>query len=156
MNLLSLGMPMDQQPNQPQSMHQSGLPTSHSNSATHDAITHTPALTAWLEGFDQRTGLPRRSSVDPIEEEEQQDGEEDKELSRRGRSQASRLSNEAHDEHWRGRSRHKVGRGRAQVQEGSWPELQPSEAQSPMQLVSGEDSHPTASFSDLGEMKMDM
>ncbi|EST05237.2 Myc-type, basic helix-loop-helix (bHLH) domain protein [Kalmanozyma brasiliensis GHG001] len=155
MNLLSLGMPMEQQSSQSQSMHQSGMNSSHSSSA-HDAISNTPALTAWLEGFDQRTGLPRRSSVDPIEEEEQQDGEEDKELSRRGRSQASRLSNDGHDEHWRGRSRHKVGRGRAQVQEGSWPELQPSEAQSPMQLVSGEEGHATASFSDLGEMKLDL
>ena len=149
---------MDQPPtSQPQpqsmSMHQGSLPMSHSNSGSHDAAGGAPALAAWLEGFDQRTGLPRRSSVDPIEEEEHESGEEDKELSRRGRSQSSRMSHDAHDEHWRGRSRHKVGRGR--VQEGSWPELQSSEAQSPMQLV-GDDTHTVASFSDLGEMKLDL
>lgn len=159
MNLLSLGMPMDQQPSsQPQqpsmSMHQGSLPMSHSSSGSHDATAAgAPALAAWLEGFDQRTGLPRRSSVDPIEEEEHESGEEDKELSRHGRSQSSRMSHDAHDEHWRGRSRHKVGRGR--VQEGSWPELQSSEAQSPMQLI-GDESHTAASFSDLGEMKLDL
>ncbi|GAC97532.1 hypothetical protein PHSY_005118 [Pseudozyma hubeiensis SY62] len=163
MNLLSLGMPMDQQStvSQPQhqqsmSMHQSGLSIPHTSSSSHDAMGSAPALAAWLEGFDQRTGLPRRSSVDPIEEEEHQSGEEDKELSRRGRSQNSR-AHDAHDEHWRGRPRHKMGRGgRAQVQEGSWPELQPCEAQSPMQLVSGDDAHQTSSFSDLGDMKLDL
>lgn len=134
---------------------------SHSNLGSHDAsASGAPALAAWLEGFDQRTGLPRRSSVDPIEEEEHESGEEDKELSPRGRSQSSRLSHDAHDEHWRGRSRHKVGRGGGaggRVQEGSWPELQPSEAQSPMQLVSGEEHQTTtASFSDLGKMKLDL
>ena len=81
MNLLSLGMPMDQPPtSQPQpqsmSMHQGSLPMSHSNSGSHDAAGGAPALAAWLEGFDQRTGLPRRSSVDPIEEEEHESGEE--------------------------------------------------------------------------------
>ncbi|SAM82359.1 uncharacterized protein UBRO_04643 [Ustilago bromivora] len=170
MNLRSLGMPMDQQPpqqaqpqqhHQQMSMRQGGMPMSHSNSGSHDAsASGAPALAAWLEGFDQRTGLPRRSSVDPIEEEEHESGEEDKELSPRGRSQSSRLSHDAHDEHWRGRSRHKVGRGGGaggRVQEGSWPELQPSEAQSPMQLVSGEEHQTTtASFSDLGEMKLDL
>ncbi|KAJ9479436.1 Retrograde regulation protein 3 [Pseudozyma hubeiensis] len=163
MNLLSLGMPMDQQSGVPQSqhqqsmsMHQSGLSIPHTSSSSHDAMGSAPALAAWLEGFDQRTGLPRRSSVDPIEEEEHQSGEEDKELSRRGRSQNSR-AHDAHDEHWRGRPRHKMGRGgRAQVQEGSWPELQPCEAQSPMQLVSGDDAPPTSSFSDLGDMKLDL
>lgn len=119
-------------------------------------INSAPALAAWLEGFDQRTGLPRRSSVDPIEEEEHESGQEDKELSRRGQNQSSRHAHDAHDEHWRGRPRHKIGRSRAQVQEGSWPELQSSEAQSPMQLVSGEDGARPASFADIGEMKLDM
>ncbi|SJX63183.1 uncharacterized protein SRS1_14007 [Sporisorium reilianum f. sp. reilianum] len=155
MNLLSLGMPMDQ-PSQAQSMHQSNLGTPHSGSGAHDAINSAPALAAWLEGFDQRTGLPRRSSVDPIEEEEHESGQEDKELSRRGHSQSSRHTHDAHDEHWRGRPRHKISRGRAQVQEGSWPELQPSEAQSPMQLVSAEEGAPAASFAELGEMKLDL
>ncbi|KAI3480292.1 hypothetical protein L1887_57557 [Cichorium endivia] len=159
MNLLSLGMPMDTQPSQTQSnaqrpmrMQPNSLAMPHSNSGSHEASAGTPALAAWLEGFDQRTGLPRRSSVDPIEEEEHESGEEDKELSSRGRS--SRLAHDTHEEHWRGRSRHKVGRGR--VQEGSWPELQPSEAQSPMQLVNSEEHHTTASFSDLGDMKLDL
>ncbi|CDS00462.1 hypothetical protein [Sporisorium scitamineum] len=148
------GMPIDQT-SQAQPMHQSNLGMSHSNSGTHDAINSAPALAAWLEGFDQRTGLPRRSSVDPIEEEEHESGQEDKELSRRRQSQ-NRLSNDAHDEHWRGRPRHKINRGRAQVQEGSWPDLRPSEVQSPMQLVSGEDGAATASFADIGEMKLDL
>lgn len=163
MNLLSLGMPMDQQPDpsqlhhsQSMSMHQGGLSVPHSNSNSHDAIGTAPALSAWLEGFDQRTGLPRRSSVDPIKEEHES-GQEDKELSRRGRSQNSRSTHDAHDEHWRGRSRCRLARsGQAQVQEGSWPELHTSEAHSPMQLVSGDDSQARASFSDLGDMKLDL
>ncbi len=156
MNLLSLGMPMEQQPSQAQSMHQSGISTSQSGSVNTrcDHQTHLrsqPGSKASIRGR-ATTPLFRRS----IEEGRAQDGEEDKELSRRGQQARPRVYRTRRTTSTGAGVPAKVGRGRAQVQEGSWPELQPSEAQSPMQLVSGEENHPTASFSDLGEMKLDV
>ncbi|PWN49304.1 hypothetical protein IE53DRAFT_152634 [Violaceomyces palustris] len=79
------------------------------------------SLAAWLGGYDQRTGLPRRSSVEPIEEE---DG---RSLERLDDHPNGAQVGQSGEDVGRGRSRQREGR-----QRGSWPRLKSSGAPSPL------------------------
>ncbi|KAN0065736.1 hypothetical protein ACQY0O_000866 [Thecaphora frezii] len=130
-NLMELGLPV-------QHRGESGGPLvqqAPSQSQEEQGEAASASLMDWLEGFDQRTGLPRRSSVDPIEEEDEHEGaDKPHDPGQRGRGRyAHRDQGHVEEEEERGRSRQR-GNGSSQSQHGSWPALEMTGSRSPMHL----------------------
>ncbi|EPQ27476.1 uncharacterized protein PFL1_05014 [Pseudozyma flocculosa PF-1] len=123
-------------------------------------------LVDWLEGYDQRTGLPRRSSVDPIEEEDEHEGQErdSEQQQQRGRSRQAhggrgdgKEGGAVEEEEERGRSRQR-GNASSHSQHGSWPALEMTGARSPMQLLSdggSKEDQLDREFTHLTDFKME-